>query len=352
MDKLISLVSPYFIPEMLYKLGVKKINNIVLRALLKLHCMRENPGLSFGPLKSYFLLGKIQNEGQPAGNFINYFFGSTEYNVTNKCNITQDLGSSETIREVYNFKDNWFKFWFIGFLEGKGLFIITKSGDLEFKIVHSSQDAQILFFIKKKLGFGVVRIQDKIKNNHCYKVKDKNGLLKLISIINGNLFLNSNKEQFKLLLTAFNKKYETSIVYSENINKPNTLNTWLCGYTDAIGRFILTINNKPEENISANLSYILIQKNDNYDQIKYLAEILKGKIHSEFGLCNVTVHTTKLSIIIKYFNLYPLKTKKSIVYFNWKKSYLLIKNKKHLTNKELNLLIRYKKNLNRLERII
>jgi len=37
----------------------------------------------------------------------------------------------------------------------------------------------------------MVRIQDKIKNNHCYKVKDKNGLLKLISIINGNLFLKS-----------------------------------------------------------------------------------------------------------------------------------------------------------------
>jgi len=70
-----------------------------------------------------------------------------------------------------------------------------------------------------------VRIQDKIKNNHCYKVKDKNGLLKLISIINGNLFFNSNKEQFNLGLTAFNKKYETSIIYSENINKPNILNT-------------------------------------------------------------------------------------------------------------------------------
>ena len=59
-------------------------------------------------------------------------------------------------------------------LEGKGSFIISQFGDCEFKIVHSSQDAQI-FFIKKKLGFGIVRIQDKINNNHCYKVKDKKG---------------------------------------------------------------------------------------------------------------------------------------------------------------------------------
>jgi len=90
----------------------------------------------------------------------------------------------------------YLNFVFLGFLEGKGSFIIDKDGNLEFKIVHSSKDAQILFFITapaKNLGFGIVRIQDKIKNNHCYKVRDKNGLLKLISIINGNLFLKSKK---------------------------------------------------------------------------------------------------------------------------------------------------------------
>nr|QBM09645.1 hypothetical protein [Dactylella sp.] len=305
--------------------------------------MQEHPILSFGPLKSYFLLGKIQNEGQPAGNFNSF--------STSK---SRNLGSSETTREVYNLKDNLFKSWFIGFLEGKGFFLISKSGDLEFKLVHSTQDAQILFFIKKKLGFGIVRIQDKTKNTHCYKIKDKHGLLTLISIINGNLFLNSNKTQFNLWLTAFNKKYGTSIVYLENINKFNILDSWLCGFTDAIGRFILTINNNPEENLSVKLSYILVQKKDNYDQIKYLADILKGKINLEKNpeFCNVTIHTTKLSTVIKYFNIYPLKTKKSIIYLNWKKSYILITNKKHLTNKELNLLIRYKTNLNRLEKII
>ena len=93
----------------------------------------------------------------------------------------------------------------------------------------------------------MVRIQYKIKNNHCYKVKDKNGLLKLISIINGNLFLKSNKEQFKLWIIAYNKKYNNSIVYLENKNKPNISNSWLCGFTDAVGCFICNINNKPEK---------------------------------------------------------------------------------------------------------
>jgi hypothetical protein len=60
------------------------------------------------------LLGEIQYEGQSAGNL----------------GITQ--ASSETTREAYILKDNLFKFWFIGFLEGKGYFLINKNGNLEF----------------------------------------------------------------------------------------------------------------------------------------------------------------------------------------------------------------------------
>jgi hypothetical protein len=45
------------------------------------------------------VLGKIQNEGQSAGNYLK--------------------SSSETIREAF-ILDNIFKYWFIGFIEGKG----------------------------------------------------------------------------------------------------------------------------------------------------------------------------------------------------------------------------------------
>jgi hypothetical protein len=69
---------------------------------------------------------------------------------------------------------------------------------LEFKITQSSVDAQILFYIKKNLGFGMVRIQDKINKTHCFRVRDKEGLFKIITILNGNIFLSTRKEQFKL----------------------------------------------------------------------------------------------------------------------------------------------------------
>jgi len=86
-------------------------------------------------------------------------------------------------------------------VEGDGSclhFIINKDGSLEFRITQYSKDAQILFKIKKELGFGVVRRQDSIKDTHCYTVRDKNNILKLITVFNGNIYLGSRKKQFKL----------------------------------------------------------------------------------------------------------------------------------------------------------
>jgi hypothetical protein len=68
-------------------------------ALLKLHYMREHPVLILGPLKRYFLLGKIQEEGQSAGNFLRY-----------QSTLGKYIGSSETRREEFILKDNFFKF--------------------------------------------------------------------------------------------------------------------------------------------------------------------------------------------------------------------------------------------------
>jgi len=69
------------------------------RAFLKFHYMREHPTLILGPLKRYFLLGKIQEQGQFAGNFI-----------TCQSTLTKNGGSSETTRETFILKDNVFNY--------------------------------------------------------------------------------------------------------------------------------------------------------------------------------------------------------------------------------------------------
>jgi hypothetical protein len=309
------------------------------RAFLKLHYMREHPALILGPLKRYFLLGKIQEQGQSAGNFIT-------------CKA-KDIGSSETTREAFILKDNLFKSWLIGFTEGDGSFIINKDSYLEFKITQSSSDAQVLFYIKKALGFGIVRVQDKNNKTHCYIVRDKEGLFKIISIFNGNIFMATRKTQFKLFITAYNKVYKENIVYIDNIYKPDLSDSWLCGFTDAEGCFTCSIIDRPKAEGLVRLRYILSQKG-NFEEMQYLAHLLNGKTHylRSYAGYNMTVNTTKLSLVIKYFDTHPLKTKKCIVYFNWNKMFKLIYDKKHLTEEGLIILKRYNKNLNRLDKII
>ncbi len=311
------------------------------RAFLKLHYMREHPVLSLGPLR-FSLFGKIQDEGQSA--------------------VNSNRSYSEATCEAFILKNDLFKLWFIGFVEGAGSFIINKDGCLEFKITQSSKDAQILFKIKKELGFGVVRAQNS-KNTHGYIVYDlapgdpsrrrpglKN-ILKLISIFNGNIFLESKKEQFKLWLNAFNLKYKENILYLDKEFKPSLKDAWLSGFTDAEGCFTCSVDdNKSNTAKLVRLRYILCTlPKENYENMDHLANILGGKKHliKNYGGYNVTVNTTKLLSVVQYFNIYPLKTKKFILYFNWIKIYKLVVNKKHKNSEGLLLILRYKDNINK-----
>ena len=114
-------------------------------------------------------------------------------------------GSSETVRGINNnvyskilnkrTSAAQFKFWFIGFAEGDGCFSTYKKKYLEFKITQSSKNAQILFYIKKELGFGSVSIQDKINKTHQFRVRNKEAIVRLINVFNGNIKTNSKNIQ-------------------------------------------------------------------------------------------------------------------------------------------------------------
>lgn len=84
------------------------------RAFLKLHYMQGSPASSFGPLKSYFLLGKIQKQGQFAGNFIRSFSfllkkSQKKPKIKDGCaRFYSTKSSSETTREVFVLKDKNF----------------------------------------------------------------------------------------------------------------------------------------------------------------------------------------------------------------------------------------------------
>lgn len=293
------------------------MEGFVNRALLKLYYKREYPVLnswSSVTFVNYASQGKIQEEGQSAGNFI------------------LDKGSSETICEAIKI-DNTFKWWLIGFAEGDGSFILNKDGYLEFKITQSSIDAQILFYIKKNLGFGSVSVQDKKNKTHHFRVRDKKNILKLIQLFNGNILTKYKINQFKVWVDGFNKKYKMNIKLVECNKKVKLDNAWLSGFTDAEGCFSSSVftSSKTGKTI-VTVRYFISQKDD-IEFSKQVATLLDGYIvHiKSYNGYNTVVNFSKLAKIIKYLDKYSLKTKKLISYRRWLKIHALVKNKKHFT---------------------
>ena len=82
-------------------------------------------------------------------------------------------------------ESNWLE-WFIGFSEGDGSILSSKSGHLSFVITQN--EPNVLYHIQDKLGFGVVRY-DKIAKCYRFIVRDLPSIKKLLYLFNGNLFL-------------------------------------------------------------------------------------------------------------------------------------------------------------------
>jgi hypothetical protein len=292
------------------------MEGLLNRALFKLHYMREHPVLNSWSSVYSVDFGKIQEEGQSAGN----------------SSKTAAGGSSETTCEAIKLNDK-FKWWFIGFCEGDGSFIVNNNGYLEFKVTQSSVDAQILFYIKKELGFGSASVQDKTNKTHHYRVRDKNNIFKLIQIFNGNIVTKHKLSQFKLWVDAFNKIYKTNIQCIENKHVFTLNNAWLSGFTDAEGCFTSSTSvTKSTGQAITTVRYVISQKDD-LEFSQDLADKINGYVThvKSYNGNNTVVNFSKLNKIIQYLNIYPLKTKKYISYKRWLKIYELVKNKKHLT---------------------
>ena len=113
---------------------------------------------------------------------------------------------------------------------------------------------------------------------HRFRVRDKDNLIKIINIFNGNFRSKAKILQFKLFLQAFNEEYNTNIEYIYNINKVSLDNAWLSGFTDAEGCFTCSafLNKKTNKHI-VTVRYIISQKDD-IELNNHLASLINGYV--------------------------------------------------------------------------
>ena len=285
--------------------------------------------------------------------------------------LIQNKGSSETTRDItYNFEkysylipqhkkkmNSQFLEWFLGFTEGDGSFIVSKN-KVYFDITQSLSDIQVLYYIKKELGFGKVLIrEEEHRNVGVFYVSSKENFTNLIHIFNGNLSTHYKREQFKVWLDTYNKQYSMNITFKDQLIKPSLYTGWISGFVDAEGSFYGRVKSCSTSKLrkAPHLTFQVSQKE--FDIIKALRDIFLNT--DTLDLKNVrfdkswegwTFHCssfTKLKVIRNYFSRYELKTKKSLSYTKWCKLHDMILNKEHLTLEGLNKIDLLTKDINK-----
>jgi hypothetical protein len=227
-----------------------------------------------------------------------------------------------------------------GLIDGDGHF----NKILQLVIVFSSQDAFLAFYLKEKLGFGNVR-KVKDKNAYILVVSNKEGMLRILNLINGKL---RTEHRFNQVINNIltNDKYKD---INFTINSSNDFNNhWLAGFTDADGSFQIKVIKritriKPEIRINFQID----QKNDLL--LKSIKNYLGGNIGYRKSQDTYYYGSTSYGSarkVINYFDKYNLQSKKYISYLKWRKVYILIQNKEHLTEKGLVKILKIKDLLN------
>jgi len=274
-------------------------------------------------------------------------------------NINRHSPTSETLREnnfsfnlfrkVYSlfFKknfiedDNWLS-WFVGFVEGDGAILVHKERLI---FVLTQKDSKILYEICNVFGFGVVK---EFKSFSRYIVSNNPHCFLLYLLFNGNLVIDHRIIQLNkwfsafLLLKRFNlSKYFDMIKIPEIIFtpiKPTLNDSWLSGFTDAEGCFSISIYNK-KNRTRCRCRFILDQKKGK-DLLLHIRNLF------DYGNVNLRKETQDVyrldismnrptrenfSAIIKYFQIFLLKTTKILNFELWCKVIDIITINQHNT---------------------
>lgn len=236
--------------------------------------------------------------------------------------------------------DNQFGHYLAGLIDGDGHF----SKNQQLIIVFSSSDVSLAYYIKKRLGYGQVR-KVKNKNAYLFVISKKEGLIKVINLINWKLrTLNKYNQVINNILNhSLYSNFKENIEF--NINSNNDLyNHWLSGFSDADACFQIKVVNqinssKPE----IRLNFQIDQKNN--DVLLLIKELLGGYIGYRKSQDTYYYGSTSFGAarkVIKYFDNFHLQSNKQINYLKWRKAYLLILNKDHLNDEGINKIIKLK----------
>ena len=261
------------------------------------------------------------SRGQPFGSKDN------EKNSVYDFSAYQEIKPTHKKRGFLTPEEIKFLEWFIGFSEGDGSFFLKANRSI---FVINQADAYVLNKIRTTLGFGTVQAYNQNGRVFArYTIQGEENVLKLILIFNGNIHLEKVYNRFERWVNHYNTYATQPVLLKPRFNSENlTLNSaWIAGFFDAEGGFYASIG----EQLSKKGTKLLRLRLNAYVDQKGEHDVMT-QIQTLFGITSLTIRnpekqyfrveaSTKkpLENILKYFNVYPLKSKKHAVYAMWKK---------------------------------
>ena len=277
-------------------------------------------------------------------------------------NFVNQNGTSETLRnetvvKTENIKlisvhvpkhlkpvnDESFGHYFAGLIEGSGQFNSTQQLVIEFNFL----DASLAYYIKNRLGFGSVK-KVKDKNAYLYVISNKEGIIRTINLINGKLRTFNKFNQVINNILSHSKYTEENINFKIN-NSNDFYNHWIAGFSDADASFQIKIVNrvnksKPE----ISLNFQIDQKDK--DVLLLFKKVFGGNLGYRESPDSYYYGSTSFGSakkVINYFDTFHLQSSKHINYLKWRKAYIIIQDKGHLTETGIDKITKLKNSMNR-----
>lgn len=282
------------------------------------------------------IVKKLKPWSQSAGN--TYILKSeTPETIRNNTEKIKDI-SIHVPTHLRPLNNEQFGYYLAGIIDGDGHF----NNKQQLVIVFSSADIQLAYYIKNILGFGQIK-KVKAKNVFLYVISNKKGILKTINLINNKLRTTSIYNQVLNNVLNNTKYLNENIMFKIN-NSNDFDNHWIAGFCDADSSFqikIINRENKPRPEIRLKFQIVACnnlrpQKHNDLLSIKKVfgGNISYSKSQNTYYYASTSLGSAKK--IINYFDDYHLQSSKYRSYLQWRKTYILLQDIKHLKKIELN----------------
>lgn len=266
--------------------------------------------------------------------------------VSNTENVK--LISVHNTRHLKPLSDNQFGHYLAGLIDGDGhfsseatLLYTAKLQRQQLVIAFDSSDVSLAYYIRTRLGFGSVK-EVKSKKIILLIITKRAGLEKVLNLINGKL---RTQIQYDAVKNYILNGPNFSLKIDFKLNDSNCLNNhWLAGFSDASATFQII-------NLKTRIKLALLINKDNKELLILIRNFWGGNLSYNKAKDSYTYDSSSYGSarkIIKYFDKFHLQSSKYIDYIKWRKVYVLVQNKDHLTDQGIKKIIKLKNSISNL----